>query len=577
MIFSKRNSYSKLIAAVTFLTLFSVFQTNAQTTVQTDVPALKDVFQNDFYIGCLLSYAHIGFSTDPYVPGQSNIADANGGYLIKHHMNSMSPGNWMKSTYIVDINGSASAYNSAATQDAKDSIDIHPKVTFNGNITAQLNWAKRQGFTFRGHTLVWHNQHPGTAFFRTGYSANGARLSKEKMMLRMENYIKEVIRILHEGWPGLLSAMDVVNEAVNDNGTDRTSNNEWYDTFGDNSFIMKAFEFARKYTTQYGETQMKLYYNDYNTHISSKADGIVRICKPIFEAGYLDGIGMQEHDQYNSPTAAQWIASYNKFDPICTEMAVTEFDVKPSSTNLTSAVLKQQANQYGQLIKCFMDRSYFSGRGKIISVCKDGLNDEWAFVKNASLWDNKNQCKPAYYEVVKVGQNYYSLDSLIASTGTLIKSEYTTESWAQFESSLIASHDAMNKNYSNSTSTGDALETAKINLDASIKNLVKISTDVNENILPGDYVLNQNYPNPFNPTTTINYQIPTAGYVSLKVYDMLGNEVAELVDGYKNAGSYNVVFNGQGNANNSQLTSGVYFYQLKAGNFTDTKKFILLK
>jgi uncharacterized protein YhfF len=58
---------------------------------------------------------------------------------------------------------------------------------------------------------------------------------------------------------------------------------------------------------------------------------------------------------------------------------------------------------------------------------------------------------------------------------------------------------------------------------------------------------------------------------------MLGNEVAELVDGYKNAGSYNVVFNGQGNANNSQLTSGVYFYQLKAGNFTDTKKFILLK
>jgi hypothetical protein len=58
---------------------------------------------------------------------------------------------------------------------------------------------------------------------------------------------------------------------------------------------------------------------------------------------------------------------------------------------------------------------------------------------------------------------------------------------------------------------------------------------------------------------------------------MLGNEVAELVDGYKNAGSYNVVFNGHGTANNRQLASGVYFYQLNSGSFSSTKKFVLLK
>ena len=91
------------------------------------------------------------------------------------------------------------------------------------------------------------------------------------MTARMENYIKEIIRTIHEGWPGLLTAFDVVNEAVTDAGADRTTDSEWYITFGDNSYIMKAFEFARKYTVQYGETQIKLYYNDYNTHISCQS------------------------------------------------------------------------------------------------------------------------------------------------------------------------------------------------------------------------------------------------------------------------------------------------------------------
>ncbi|HQH56682.1 MAG TPA: endo-1,4-beta-xylanase [Candidatus Marinimicrobia bacterium] len=544
---------------------------NAQSsTIQTDVPALKEVYAGDFYLGCLLSYAHIGFANDPYVPGQSDVVDPNGGYLIKYHMNSMSPGNWMKSVNIVDISGSATAYNNASTQFEKDSIDVHPRVKFNGNIIAQLNWAKRQGFTFRGHTLVWHNQHPGTAFFRTGYNSNGERLSKEKMTERMDNYIKEVIRIIHEGWPGLLSAMDVVNEAVKDDGTDRTES-EWYITFGDSSYIMKAFEFTRKWTEYYGETQMKLYYNDYNTHIPAKADGIVRICKPIYEAGYLDGIGMQDHDQYNSPTAEQWITSYEKFEPICDEISVTELDVKPSTDSATRWAT--QANQYAALIKCFVERSYFSGRGKIISVSKDGLNDKWAFVTNASLWDAQNQCKPAFYEVVKVGINYNALDSLISITDTLSENKYTIESWELLMTSLSKAQYAMNRNYSYTVSAGDSLENAKNNLDLAIRSLVVSSNNVNEYEIPipEQFILSQNYPNPFNPTTTIGYQLPISGYSTLKVYNLLGQEVATIFEGIQSAGNYSVTFDASG------LTGGIYLYQLKAGNFVENKKFILLK
>jgi hypothetical protein len=88
---------------------------------------------------------------------------------------------------------------------------------------------------------------------------------------------------------------------------------------------------------------------------------------------------------------------------------------------------------------------------------------------------------------------------------------------------------------------------------------------------PLTYNLGQNYPNPFNPTTTIVYQLPESNNVTMKVYDVLGNEVSVIVDKYQPAGKYEIKFNA------SSLTSGVYYYQLKAGEYLNTKKMILLK
>ena len=89
--------------------------------------------------------------------------------------------------------------------------------------------------------------------------------------------------------------------------------------------------------------------------------------------------------------------------------------------------------------------------------------------------------------------------------------------------------------------------------------------------LPGQFVLRQNYPNPFNPSTSIGYQLSTTGQVSLKVFDLLGREVATLVDERKTAGTYAVSFNGSG------LASGVYFYRLIAGASVQTRGMLLLK
>ena len=95
--------------------------------------------------------------------------------------------------------------------------------------------------------------------------------------------------------------------------------------------------------------------------------------------------------------------------------------------------------------------------------------------------------------------------------------------------------------------------------------------DKNQNVLPTEFSLCQNYPNPFNPSTKISWQSPVSSHQTIKVYDVLGNEVATLVDEFRNAGSYEVDFNA------SKLSSGVYFYQLNAGEFIQSKKMILIK
>jgi hypothetical protein len=91
------------------------------------------------------------------------------------------------------------------------------------------------------------------------------------------------------------------------------------------------------------------------------------------------------------------------------------------------------------------------------------------------------------------------------------------------------------------------------------------------NEIPSTYSLSQNYPNPFNPVTSIKFALPKDGFVTLKIYDILGNVVTTLYDGYKPAGSYSSSFDG------TNLSSGIYFYQLKTDNYIDTKKMTLLK
>ena len=108
----------------------------------------------------------------------------------------------------------------------------------------------------------------------------------------------------------------------------------------------------------------------------------------------------------------------------------------------------------------------------------------------------------------------------------------------------------------------------QIDYDGSIEYSHVINADLT---IPITFTLEQNYPNPFNPSTSISYSIPNNSFVSLKVYDILGNEVVTLVNKTQAAGNYNISFDA------SNLSNGVYLYSIKTDNFSDVKKMILMK
>jgi len=135
----------------------------------------------------------------------------------------------------------------------------------------------------------------------------------------------------------------------------------------------------------------------------------------------------------------------------------------------------------------------------------------------------------------------------------------------------IASHDSLD--YVPIPSP-DGTKLAFISKRDGVKNIwvIDLITVIEVEILtPVEYALEQNYPNPFNPVTVLKYSLPVKNVVTLKVFNLLGEEVTTLVNEIKEAGSYEVNFNANG------LPSGIYFYRIKAGNFVETKKMVLLK
>jgi hypothetical protein len=146
-----------------------------------------------------------------------------------------------------------------------------------------------------------------------------------------------------------------------------------------------------------------------------------------------------------------------------------------------------------------------------------------------------------------------------------------TKSWTTTLSSAWVANDCIAAVFAY-LGNGSSINTAGSPVQQTLKQSVTEPVGVSSNTyVPSEYSLSQNYPNPFNPTTNIKFSLPKDGQASLKIYDIIGNEVATYLEGFVKAGSYNAEIDG------SNWASGVYFYRLTTPEFTDTKKMTVVK
>lgn len=232
---------------------------------------------------------------------------------------------------------------------------------------------------------------------------------------------------------------------------------------------------------------------------------------------------------------------------------------------------------------CFQYNVFITGvnntSGRTIMYNQNGVQQWCKDYDNSALL---SLVLDQYENVYVTGHKYFSQNHI--STLTLMYDKNGVQQWeANYDNSYTnISHGVKVDGYGNVYITGYSSNTSMLEDYLTIKYIQNGGGQTrfqnpngngsNENnIIPASFSLAQNYPNPFNPVTLIKYDIPTAGFVKISVFDLLGHEVKSLVKEYKGAGSYTVPFDG------SSFGSGVYFYRISSGDFTDMKKMILVK
>ncbi|MDE6035742.1 MAG: endo-1,4-beta-xylanase [Ruminococcus sp.] len=367
-------------------------------SIQEDIPSLKDVYSDYFKIG--------GVATVKELAPQSTKD------LILKHCNSFTAGNEMKPDALLDQN--------ACIAMAQAGDDTNPQVTLD-QARSLLDFARDNNIPMRGHVLVWHQQTP-TWFFKENYDANADWVSKEKMLQRLENYIKNVFETLEKEYPEIdFYAYDVVNECWLDDGSQRkagsqeegSQNSPWVKVFGDNmAFIKPAFEFAKKYAPE----GTKLYYNDFNEYMPQKTDAIIKMVEEINSDGhYIDGIGMQSHLDVRSgsdafPSVNVYKKALDKFCETGLDVQITELDATVNSNSL----FKEQAQYYSDIMDAIVAQ-----KDHISSVTFWGTTDDmsWRASGYPLLFNEDYTAKEAYYAIIDG----------IESTGTTTTTTKATE------------------------------------------------------------------------------------------------------------------------------------------------------
>ena len=350
-----------------------------------DEPALKDVFAEAFLIGAALN------------PEQFFERDADAAELIAKHFNSITPENALKWQ------------------------EIHPepgRYAFD-DADRFVEFGEEHDMFIVGHTLIWHNQTPDWVF----EDEEGNPVTREVLLERMQDHINTVVG----RYAGRVDAWDVVNEALNEDGTLRRT--KWYEIIGED-YLAKAFQFAHE-----ADPDAELYYNDYSLENPPKRDGAVRLVQNLLDQGIrVTGIGTQAHHLLdpNHPTVEAQAATIEAFAALGVDVMITELDIavlprpqrhwgaditqsaelseelNPYPEGLPDSLQQALAQRYADLFEVFLEH-----RDKISRVTFWGVRDNDSWLNNwpirgrtsyPLLFDANGDPKPAFDAVVAAAQ-----------------------------------------------------------------------------------------------------------------------------------------------------------------------------
>jgi len=345
-------------------------------TSQKETASLKDAYKNDFYIGTALS------------ADQIEVKNANEDSLIRKEFNAITAENIMKSMY---------------THPQKDKYDFALSDKF-------VAYGEKNKMFIHGHTLIWHSQ-------------LAPWMEKIADSTEMKAFMKDHITTIVSKYKGRINSWDVVNEALNDDGTLRQS--VFLKTLGD-KYLVDAFKLAEK-----ADPKAELYYNDYNIEEPAKRAGAIALIKKIkAEGGKVDGVGIQGHWRLQSPSIEEIEKSILEYSALGIKVAFTELDITvlPNPWDLKGAEISQKfegsekmnpypkalpdsiqnklAERYESIFKLFLKH-----KDKISRVTFWGVHDGQSWLNDWPIKGRTNyplpfdatlRHKKAYYSILKL-------------------------------------------------------------------------------------------------------------------------------------------------------------------------------
>lgn len=292
------------------------------------------------------------------------------------------------------------------------------------NANKMIQFAKDNNSVVRGHTLLWHSQHP--SWFFNG--KDGQQVDKATLLKRIETHIKTIASELK----GDVNSWDVVNEVLAENGTLRQS--QYYEIIGSDEYIEMAFRWARE-----SDPEAKLFINDYSvSRKGPKQDGLYKLVKDMLDRGVpIDGVGFQTHINLNYPSVEDIRKSIKRFAELGLDVQITELDISVYKSDtepkkdITEDILLEQAYRYKSLFDMFKEEAAL---GNLSNVTIWGLTDDKSWLNdfpvkgrgNAPLFfDGNLKEKPVYTALV----NPENLEPLPVKAVTLRKNIKSTDAF----------------------------------------------------------------------------------------------------------------------------------------------------